>query len=88
MQCKVNPLYIDQANQLPVPDGMMATQKMTIDAYTSLMHDPLMADPVQPTSSRAWFIKDGIRLLYTVALVMADMRMLRISSILSQALRQ
>lgn len=60
--CKVNPLYINQASQLPVPDGMMATQKMTINAYTSLMHDPLMADPVQPTSSRAWFIKDGIRM--------------------------
>ena len=88
MQCKVNPLYINQASKLSVPDGMMATQKMTINAYTSLMHDPLMADPVQPTSSRAWFIKDGIRLLYTVALVMADMRMLRICSSLSQALGQ
>lgn len=88
MQCKVNPLYINQASQLPVPDGMMATQKMTINAYTSLMHDPLMADPVLPTSSRAWFIKDGLRLLYTVALFMADMLMFRISSSLSQALRQ
>lgn len=88
MQCKVNPLYINQASKLSVPDGMMATQKMTINAYTSLMHDPLMADPVQPTSSRAWFIKDGLRLLYTVALFMADMLMFRISSSLSQALRQ
>ena len=52
------------------------------------MHDPLMADPVLPTSSRAWFIKDGLRLLYTVALFMADMLMFRISSSLSQALRQ
>ena len=80
MQCKVDQRYINKASQLSVPDGMMATQKMTINAYASLMHDPLMADPVEPTSSRAWFIKDGIRLLYTVALFMADMRMLRISS--------
>ena len=85
MQCKVDQRYINKASQLSVPDGMMATQKMTINAYASLMHDPLMADPVEPTSSRAWFIKDGIRLLYTVALFMADMRMLKISSSLSLA---
>ncbi|XP_078378520.1 semaphorin-5A-like [Oculina patagonica] len=68
--CKVNPKYIDPSNTVAVPDGMMATRKMTYNAYRQLRHDPLMEDPVQPTSfnsqskkvARAWFIKDGIRM--------------------------
>lgn len=72
----MNPKYIDPSNTERVPDGMMATKKMTLSAYRQLMHDPLMEDPVQPTSfnsqskkvSRAWFIKDGIRLVLDVFL--------------------
>lgn len=68
LQCKVNPKKIDPSNTARVPEGMMATRKMTYSAYRELMHDPLMEDPVKPTSfnshskkvSRAWFIKDGI----------------------------
>ena len=62
LQCKVNPKYISDSS--PVPYGMMATTKMKFAAYHQLMHDPLMADPVEPTSSQAWFIRDGIRLVY------------------------
>ena len=65
----MNPEKIDKSNTAQVPEGMMATRKMTYSAYRELMHDPLMEDPVQPISfnsqskkvSRAWFIKDGIR---------------------------
>ena len=64
LQCKVNAKYIDSSNRETVPAGMMATRKMTLDAYRQLKHDPLMADSVEPTNSRAWFIKDGIRFVY------------------------
>lgn len=55
---------------------MMATRKMTYNAYRQLRHDPLMEDAVQPTSfnsqskkvARAWFIKDGIRLVLNAVL--------------------
>ena len=61
----MNPEYISSSNRETVPDGMMATRKMTFGAFRQLMHDPLMADAVEPTSSQAWFIKDGIRFVLT-----------------------
>ena len=51
---------------------MMGTKNMLYDVYKNLSHDPLMHDPVQPTSldsvqkqgNKAWFVKDGIRFVH------------------------
>ncbi|XP_058964433.2 semaphorin-5A isoform X3 [Pocillopora verrucosa] len=67
--CKVNEKYLI-SNPRPVPDGMMGTKNMVYNVYKDLSHDPLMHDPVLPTSldsvqkqgNKAWFVKDGIRM--------------------------
>lgn len=57
--CKVNPKYLTDSSS--TTDGVMATTRMTVGAYVNLMHDPLMADAVQPVGSKAWFIRYGVR---------------------------
>ncbi|XP_027036875.1 semaphorin-5A-like [Pocillopora damicornis] len=67
--CKINKTYLIPKPR-PVPDGLMGTKNMLFKVYRDLLHDPLMRDPVLPTSldsvqnqgNKAWFVKDGIRM--------------------------
>ncbi|XP_044178749.1 semaphorin-5B-like isoform X2 [Acropora millepora] len=59
--CKVNPKYL-KGSLSAVADGVMATRDMLSSAYGDLIHDPLMDDGVGPVKSKAWFIRDGIRM--------------------------
>ena len=57
----MNPKYLTDSSS--TTDGVMATTRMTNEAYGNLIHDPLMADAVQPVGSKAWFIRYGVRLV-------------------------
>ncbi|KAK2561194.1 Semaphorin-5B [Acropora cervicornis] len=59
--CKVNPKCL-KSSYSAVADGVMATKHMRSSAYVDLMYNTLMADGVEPLGSKAWFIRDGIRM--------------------------
>ncbi|XP_067023381.1 semaphorin-5A-like isoform X2 [Acropora muricata] len=58
--CKVNPKFLN--GSASGADGVMATRNMLPSAYQGLTHEPLMADGVEPIGSKAWFIRNGIRM--------------------------
>ncbi|XP_044179118.1 LOW QUALITY PROTEIN: semaphorin-5A-like [Acropora millepora] len=58
--CKVNPKYLKRSSS--VADGVMATKDMLTLAYVDLMENTLMSDGVKPVGSKAWFIRNGIRM--------------------------
>ena len=61
-QCKVNPKYL-KSSYSAVADGVMATKHMRSSAYVDLMDNTLLSDGVEPVGSKAWFIRNGIRLV-------------------------
>ncbi|XP_015766684.1 PREDICTED: semaphorin-5A-like [Acropora digitifera] len=58
--CKVNPKFLN--GSFSGADSVMATRNMLPSAYQGLTHEPLMADGVEPVGSKAWFIRNGIRM--------------------------
>ena len=60
-QCKVNPKYLKSSSS--VADGVMATKDMLTLAYVDLMQNTMLSDGVKPVGSKAWFIRNGIRLV-------------------------
>ena len=60
-QCKVNPTYLKSSSS--VADGVMATKDMLTLAYVDLMHNTMLSEGVKPVGSKAWFIRNGIRLV-------------------------
>ncbi|XP_015748539.1 PREDICTED: semaphorin-5A-like [Acropora digitifera] len=58
--CKVNRKYLKSSSS--VADGVMATKDMLTLAYVDLMENTLMSDGVKPVGSKAWFIRNGIRM--------------------------
>ncbi|XP_067023378.1 semaphorin-5A-like isoform X6 [Acropora muricata] len=59
--CKVNPKYL-KSSYSAVADGVMATKHMRSSAYVDLMDHTLLSDGVEPVGSKAWFIRNGIRM--------------------------
>ena len=56
----MNPKYL-KSSYSAVADGVMATKNMLPSAYGDLLHDPLMADGVEPVELKAWLIINEIR---------------------------
>ena len=58
----MNPKYLKRSYSA-VADGVMATKHMRSAAYVDLMDNTLLSDGVEPVGSKAWFIRNGIRLV-------------------------
>ena len=57
----MNPKYLKSSSS--VADGVMATKDMLTLAYVDLLHNTMLSDGVKPVGSKAWFIRNGIRLV-------------------------